>query len=213
LLFRLFSVEQHKIKFEKRTFMHDHRTDLLQAAIACLLVILLPACTRSASPALTPLPSLPPFTATAAAPTATPRIATATSTPGGETTPSAEPPKTESSSIASATATRASAAQASATPACGSALPTRLRVDLFAYVNPDPPLPNNLRSEAGQENTLLGEIQPGEAMQILEGPACADGSLWWKVRALATQLEGWTAEGDAQTYWLVPCSSEEACQP
>jgi hypothetical protein len=170
--------------------------------------MLLPACTRSASPALTPLPSLPPSTATAAAPTATPRIATATTTPGGETTPTTEP-----SPIASTTATRASAPQASATSACGSALPTRLRADLFAYVNPDPPLPNNLRSEAGQEHTLLGEIQPGEAMQVMEGPACADGSFWWKVRILATQLEGWTAEGDAQTYWLVPCSSEEECQP
>ena len=100
----------------------------------------------------------------------------------------------------------------SATPCLG-APPTRLRVDLFAYVNPDPPLPNNLRRDAGKDSPLLGEIQPGEAMQILEGPQCVDGWVWWKVHILDTELEGWTAEGDGQNYWLIPCASEKECRP
>ena len=95
---------------------------------------------------------------------------------------------------------------------CVGAPPTRLRVDGFAYVNPEPPLPNNVRREAGQDNPLVGEIEPGQAMRILEGPKCADGWMWWKVQALETDLEGWTAEGDQQNYWLVPCASRNECE-
>lgn len=101
----------------------------------------------------------------------------------------------------------------SATLPCLNAPPTRLRIDSFAYVNPDPPLPNNLRRDAGKENALIGEIQPGQAMKILEGPKCADGWVWWKVRTLETDLLGWTAEGDGQNYWLIPCSSQKECRP
>jgi hypothetical protein len=96
---------------------------------------------------------------------------------------------------------------------CGDALPTRLRIGASAYVNPEPPLPNNLRSGAGQDNALLGDIQPGQAMKILEGPKCADGGFWWKVQTLGTNLEGWTAEGNEQDYWLIPCASENECGP
>jgi hypothetical protein len=101
----------------------------------------------------------------------------------------------------------------SASLPCLNAPPTRLRIDLFAYVNPDPPLPNNLRRDAGADNALIGEIQPGQAMKILEGPKCADGWVWWKVRTVETELEGWTPEGDQQNYWLIPCSSRRECGP
>jgi hypothetical protein len=101
----------------------------------------------------------------------------------------------------------------SATLPCLNAPPTRLRIDLFAYVNPDPPLPNNLRRDAGKDNALIGEIQPGQAMKILDGPKCADGWVWWKVRTVESELEGWTPEGDQQNYWLIPCSSRRECGP
>jgi len=101
----------------------------------------------------------------------------------------------------------------SAAVPCVNAPPTRLRVGLFVFVNPDPPLPNNVRSDAGKTNSLVGDIQPGQAMKILEGPKCADGWVWWKVRALETELVGWTAEGDQQNYWLIPCSSRQNCGP
>ena len=96
---------------------------------------------------------------------------------------------------------------------CVNGLPTRLSVGAFAYVNPDPPLPNNLRSAAGKDNPLNGEIQPGQAMKILDGPQCADGWVWWQVRTLETELTGWTAEGDQQDYWLIPCNSQAECGP
>jgi hypothetical protein len=95
--------------------------------------------------------------------------------------------------------------------ACTGAPPTRLSVGLFAYVNPEPPLPNNLRSNPGESNELIGYIEPGQAMKILEGPECADGWIWWKVNTLETDLTGWTAEGDGQNYWLIPCETQEQC--
>lgn len=96
---------------------------------------------------------------------------------------------------------------------CLNAPPTRLQVGLFAYVNPDPPLPNNVRSDAGKDFTFIGDIQPGKAMKILDGPKCADGWVWWKVRTIENELVGWTAEGDQQNYWLIPCSSQRECGP
>lgn len=106
-----------------------------------------------------------------------------------------------------------SADQETASVPCLNAPPTRLRVGLFAYVNPDPPLPNNVRRDPGKEKALLGEIEPGQAMKILEGPRCDDGWVWWEVRTLETELVGWTPEGDWQNYWLVPCASRSECTP
>lgn len=165
---------------------------------------------------MTPLPSAPPPTSTSIPDRVTPsstepavateaeveEIVTATSQS------TAAPSATKSPQVETATATKASPAT---TPACGNALPSRLRLNSYAYVNPDPPLPNNLRSEAGPDNELLGEIQPGQAMKVLAGPKCVDGGLWWQVSPLETDLTGWTAEGDEQTYWLIPCTSETEC--
>jgi hypothetical protein len=69
-------------------------------------------------------------------------------------------------------------------------------------VSTDPPLANKVRAGPGVSGELLGHIQPGENVLVLEGPSCADGYTWWRVRSLAG-LEGWTAEGDAEGYWLV----------
>lgn len=106
-----------------------------------------------------------------------------------------------------------SIASESSTVPCLNAPSTRLRVGLFAYVNPDPPLPNNVRSDAGKDFTFIGDIEPGKAMKILDGPKCADGWVWWKVRTLENELVGWTAEGDQQNYWLIPCLSQQECDP
>jgi hypothetical protein len=103
--------------------------------------------------------------------------------------------------------------QESETSVCVNAWPERLHVNGFAYLDPDPPIPNNLRREAGKANDLIGEIQPGETMKILEGPQCADGWVWWKVRTFGSELTGWTAEGNLEEYWLVPCPSRKECGP
>ena len=85
---------------------------------------------------------------------------------------------------------------------CPDAATSRLKVGDTAYVTKNPPLPNRVRSEPSTESEILGLIVPGGGMDILEGPTCANGWVWWKVKN--ADLEGWTPEGDLETYWLIP---------
>jgi hypothetical protein len=102
-------------------------------------------------------------------------------------------------------------ATASVTPsgglwdACpGADYQSRLRIGDKAKVSSDPPLANRVRSDASLTSAILGYIQPDEEVTILDGPGCSANWVWWKVRSLETSLEGWTAEGDDEGYWLVP---------
>ena len=87
---------------------------------------------------------------------------------------------------------------------CAGSKYSRLYVGDIAYVSFDPPLPNRVRSQPNKAGTYLGMLQPGERMDIIGGPECADQAIWWQVRSLASGLTGWTAEGDSKDYWLVP---------
>jgi hypothetical protein len=81
---------------------------------------------------------------------------------------------------------------------------SRLSTGMQAYVGDD--LPNNVRSGPDLDANLLGKIQPGEVVEIIEGPGCnyQDAMVWWYVHSLETGIAGWTAEGDQDGYWLVP---------
>src|SRR4030065_25748 len=59
-----------------------------------------------------------------------------------------------------------------------------------------PPPPNH-------SGEVIGQIQPGENVLVLDAPRCADGYTWWFIHSVAG-IEGWTAEGDATGYWLTP---------
>ncbi len=88
--------------------------------------------------------------------------------------------------------------------ACPGLYPSRLRVDYTAKVSEDPPLSNRVRSNAGSSYSILGYIEPGERVTILDGPICVNDWIWWKIRSNETGLTGWTVEGDGEDYWLVP---------
>jgi hypothetical protein len=95
---------------------------------------------------------------------------------------------------------------------CPEPAPTRLKSGGFAYRSTDPPLThNNARSAPGINQELIGKIEPGKTIELLEGPVCNNSLQWWKVRVLATGLVGWTPEGDRNSYWLIPCESKENC--
>jgi len=47
------------------------------------------------------------------------------------------------------------------------------------------------------------KLLPGEMVDITKGAWCSNGSLTWKV-ATADGLEGFVAEGNGETYWLLP---------
>ena len=94
---------------------------------------------------------------------------------------------------------------------CPGAPETQLFSGMYAYVSTDPPYANNVRWAPGKSNELVGQIQPGESMEILAGPSCGNGWVWWYVEELDTGLTGWTAEGDFSNYWLVPCDGPDVC--
>ena len=89
-------------------------------------------------------------------------------------------------------------------PSCPDTLDTRLDIGRFAVVSTLQTLPNNVRATALTTGRLIGQIQPGEKMEILSGPICSEKLLWWEVQAVNTKLRGFTAEADQTEYWLVP---------
>ena len=97
----------------------------------------------------------------------------------------------------------------SPTPSAWDACPgfdylSQLRVGMQAQVALEPPLPNRVREEPSTSATITGYIDPGGQMEILEGPACEEGWIWWRVKELDSELTGWTAEGDTDSYWVIP---------
>lgn len=94
---------------------------------------------------------------------------------------------------------------------CPGLIKTRLWANGYAYVNPEPPMPNLVRIGPDTDRAAVGQIPPGGIMEVLDGPECGGGYTWWKVRALDTGIIGWTAEGDSQSYWIIPCASIGEC--
>lgn len=107
-------------------------------------------------------------------------------------------------------------AAATATPfaaswtACPNAPLSRLQAGGIAVVSFDPPLANRVRSEPGTQAQIVGQIGPGEVIEILDGPGCANDWVWWRIRSQGKGLTGWTSEGDRNAYWLVPVSPTPA---
>jgi hypothetical protein len=92
--------------------------------------------------------------------------------------------------------------EATAVTACPGTPPFLLKLRDWARVSLEPPLPSRVRERPGTNGAVVGQIQPGEDVLVIDGPRCADGYTWWKVRSVAG-LEGWTIEGDEDGYWLV----------
>jgi hypothetical protein len=149
-------------------------------------------------PLLTPQP-IPTETATPG-PTASPTYATATQVPTFPPEPTATlPPARTATPVPTRTVIPAAT---STLPVCSEAPDTALKVGDSAHVSVEQPFSNRVRRDPGIQSESLGQIQPGEIVKILAGPACADGYVWWLVRSLGG-LEGWTAEGDAASDWIV----------
>ena len=94
---------------------------------------------------------------------------------------------------------------------CAGTLPSRLAANGEAFVSLDPPLPNRLRRSPGMGSLVLGQIDPGTTVKLVEQPKCMDNMIWWKIHVISTGQEAWTAEGDSQGYWLAPCTTSTKC--
>jgi hypothetical protein len=89
-------------------------------------------------------------------------------------------------------------------PDCSSGW-TRLAGVSQARVTGDTTTPNRVRSEPSRAAELVGLLEPGTTVRLLEGPVCAEGLVFWKVQHPSLPGgAGWTAEGDGSEYWLEP---------
>jgi hypothetical protein len=87
---------------------------------------------------------------------------------------------------------------------CPGSLPSGLAVGRPGSVSFDPPVANRVRREPSKSAAVMGQMIPGEEFIVLEGPVCADGWTWWRVRSNSQQLEGWSSDGDGKEIWLRP---------
>lgn len=72
-------------------------------------------------------------------------------------------------------------------------------------------LPNVLREQPSTNAPNIGNAQPGRTFdQVLVGPACNQGYVWWYVEI--DELRGWTAEsdGNGNAYFVEPVEGLEA---
>ena len=87
---------------------------------------------------------------------------------------------------------------------CFSVYKSHLKVGDNATVATYPNVSNRVRGGPYTSRSVIGYINPGEHVAIIDGPSCSNGWVWWKIRSLKTGLVGWTSEGDATDYWLKP---------
>ncbi len=94
---------------------------------------------------------------------------------------------------------------ATATPVCSGTLPSRLVLRERGRVAFSDPSPLNVRSTAGTDGDILGEIPAGGVFFVLDGPICTARYTWFRVeyQSASAQLEGWVAEGDASNGYFV----------
>jgi hypothetical protein len=94
---------------------------------------------------------------------------------------------------------------------CPEAPRSVLRVSDRASISYEPYLPTRVRTRPGKNiSSVLGLIIPGEVVEIIEGPACMDQAVWWKIKSLRKDLEGWVQEGDETSRWLVRTDADSA---
>lgn len=61
-----------------------------------------------------------------------------------------------------------------------------------------------LRSEPHiSEDTFIKNLREGTRIEIIGGPVCADGFIWWNIRT-QEGANGWSAEGGNNEYYMEP---------
>ncbi len=64
-----------------------------------------------------------------------------------------------------------------------------------------PGLANRVRMAASLNAEVVGRIQAGEVVTVMQGPVCAGGYYWYSVQGAG--FSGWTVEGLDGDYWLL----------
>jgi hypothetical protein len=88
---------------------------------------------------------------------------------------------------------------------------SHLHVGDSAFVNYETGL-NKIRSEPDvSKDNGVGELLPGEVVQIVDGPVCNYGWVLWEVMT-TWQETGWTPETDGEEFWLLTLATRQICE-
>jgi hypothetical protein len=87
--------------------------------------------------------------------------------------------------------------------ACPGFLPSRLAAGGAGFVIRDVRVV--VRREASLRSLRTGVLEPGATFDVMDGPICAGNTAWWLVHS--GEVEGWTPEGEGDTYWLEPAAN------
>lgn len=89
---------------------------------------------------------------------------------------------------------------------CPGTLPSRLFPGIEGRVVPTGGGANRFREEPNLTSEVVGTIPEGGIFDVLEGPLCNSGYVWYRVRYRGDV--GWTVEGVPDEYWLEPFHRE-----
>lgn len=85
---------------------------------------------------------------------------------------------------------------------CLGAPPPRMQVGDVGRVSLDDPRPLRVRSLPNLQGEIVTELQPGVQFDVIGGPICADGYIWWNITVQGSDLTGWSAEGTTDLYFI-----------
>lgn len=85
---------------------------------------------------------------------------------------------------------------------CGGNDSSRMSTGNTVYVLSTETVPNRIRRQASIDSRIVGHLFPRQMAQVVGGPRCADGYVWWHIER--NGVRGWTAEGNVSRYFLGP---------
>lgn len=92
---------------------------------------------------------------------------------------------------------------------CLGAPESRVGIGDVAVVTFEDPRPLNVRLEPNLGAQVITQADPGATFQIIDGPFCEGGYLWWNIR-LDDGITGWAAEGSSEVYFFEPLGTQPA---
>ncbi|MBN1201669.1 MAG: Ig-like domain-containing protein, partial [Anaerolineae bacterium] len=86
---------------------------------------------------------------------------------------------------------------------CLGAPDPQVKIGDVAIVTQEDDRPLNVRMDPALDGNVITQVLPGDTFQIIGGPFCEGGYLWWQVR-LDNETVGWAAEGSWEVYFYEP---------
>ena len=88
---------------------------------------------------------------------------------------------------------------------------THLAPGTLVYVLYDTVNANIVRESPDTSDRRVAQLPPRSVAEVLGGPIYNDGHIFWQVRVPASDVEGWTSQGNGQDLYLRPVIEQVVC--